>query len=130
MKTPAAPEVLKILVIEDNLTDLRLMRSLLLEAGHEVGCAGSAEEALQVLALEKPRVILLDLGLPRMDGLALVQQLHETPETSGIPVIVVTAFAEHFTKHAARRAGAVGYLTKPIDTRALTRQVEAAARHG
>lgn len=116
---------MKILVIEDHPPQLKLANRVLTAAGLEVTDAEAAEEAFLTLKRDRPEVILLDLSLPGMDGLALVRKLRADPETCDIPVVAVTAFHEMFPKAAALEAGCDAYLIKPIDTRTLAEQVEA-----
>jgi two-component system cell cycle response regulator len=81
--------------------------------------ASDAEEALRMIGEHRPSLILLDLALPGMDGLTLTRKLKADPETRGITVVALTAFAMKGDEEKARKAGCDGYITKPIDTRAL-----------
>jgi two-component system cell cycle response regulator DivK len=119
---------MKILVIEDNLVDLKLVHSVLAHGGHQVSDSGSAEQAVELLLQETPEVILTDLDLPLMDGLTLTRQLKQAPATSTIPIIAMTAYPDHFTKQAIRTAGFAAYLIKPLDTRMLCQQVTEALK--
>jgi CheY-like chemotaxis protein len=116
-------EVIKILVIEDDPTHLKLARLVLTAAGHEVSEAEAAEQAFSAIKKEKPDAILLDLMLPGMDGLALVRKLKDDPETRDISVVAVTAFLDVFTRKDALAARCDAYLVKPIDTRNLPRVI-------
>lgn len=115
-----------ILIVDDNPINLKLVRVLLAMEGYEVRTATDAEEALAVLASFRPRVILMDIQLPGMDGLELARRLKTDPLTSHISVIAVTAFAMKGDEERARAAGCDDYIAKPIDTRALPGVV---ARH-
>jgi CheY-like chemotaxis protein len=76
-----------------------------------------------------PDVVLLDLRLPGMDGLALVRQLRASEGTQHIPIVVVTAYPESYPRHTMLEAGCDAYIGKPIDTRSLPNQIaEAVAR--
>ena len=116
---------MKALVVEDNRTDLKLMHSILQMDGHEVMDAASAEEAIRLLQENTPEVILIDLRLPHMDGLALGRQLKHAPATAGIPIIAITACFEDYPKNEANAAGFSAYFVKPINTRTLARDVAA-----
>jgi CheY-like chemotaxis protein len=85
--------------------------------------AGDAEGALEVLRETLPALILLDIGLPGMDGLSLTRMLKADPRTRDIRIVALTAFAMKGDEEKALEAGCDGYITKPIDTRKLTTQV-------
>jgi two-component system KDP operon response regulator KdpE len=116
----------KLLVIEDDPAIRRLLRVTLERAGHAVAEAGTAREALSLLSIEKPEVILLDLGLPDRDGLELVQLLKRGGEAT---LIVVSAREATSEKVAALDLGADDYLVKPFDTEELLARIRAALRH-
>jgi len=101
---------------------------VLTAAGHEVSEAEAAEQAFSAIKKEKPDVILLDLMLPGMDGLALVGKLKDDPETRNISVVAVTAFLDVFTRKDALAARCDAYLVKPIDTRSLPRVIGEVAK--
>jgi two-component system cell cycle response regulator DivK len=108
-----------ILIVDDNPTNLKLARVVLATEGYEVRAAVDAEEALALLEGFHPRVILMDLQLPGMDGLTLTQRLKEDPSTRDITILALTAYAMKGDEEKALRAGCDGYITKPIDTRTL-----------
>jgi two-component system cell cycle response regulator DivK len=81
-----------ILVVDDNPANLKLARVLLASEGYEVRTAGDAEEALEVLTAFSPRLILMDLQLPGMDGLALTRQLKKDPKTRDIVIVALTPY--------------------------------------
>jgi CheY-like chemotaxis protein len=109
----------KIFVVEDQPIELKLAVTVLHAAGHDVARAGAAEEALAAIREDLPDVILLDLSLPGMDGLALTRKLKADPVTRSIPVVAVTSFPENFPKAEAMAAGCDAYLPKPLSTRTL-----------
>ncbi|MFC5928626.1 response regulator [Cryobacterium melibiosiphilum] len=126
-----------VLVIEDNATNLKLATLLLTRAGHTVLAAADAETGLTLAHLEKPELILMDIQLPGMDGLAATALLKQDPATAGIPVIALTAMAMKADQDRSRLAGCDGYITKPlryqelyaaIDTLLVNRRVEAAGQ--
>jgi CheY-like chemotaxis protein len=108
-----------ILIVDDNALNLRLARLLLSGEGYDVRTAGNAEEALAVLAEFKPRMILMDLQMPGMDGLELTRRLKADAATRDITILALTAYAMKGDEERARAAGCDGYIPKPIDTRAL-----------
>ena len=115
----------KILVVDDNPTNLKLAADVLECAGYDVLKATDAEMALVVINAGLPDLILMDIALPGMDGLTLTRQLKATPRTKHVRVIALTAFAMKGDDQRARDAGCDGYITKPIDTRKLPEQVAA-----
>jgi two-component system, cell cycle response regulator DivK len=108
-----------ILIVDDNPTNLKLARVLLSGCGYEVRTAVDAEDALAVLALFRPRLILMDLQLPGMDGFELARRLKADPRTRDITILALTAYAMKGDEEKALAAGCDGYVPKPIDTRAL-----------
>ncbi len=112
-----------ILIVDDNAANLKLARVLLSGEGYEVRTAGDAEQALELLESFRPRVILMDLQLPGMDGLELTRRLKADPTRRDIAVIALTAYAMKGDEEKARAAGCDGYVTKPIDTEELPRLV-------
>jgi two-component system cell cycle response regulator DivK len=108
-----------VLIVDDNPTNLKLARLVLATEGYVVSTASSAEEALEALKDSDPRLILMDLQLPGMDGLQLTRTLKAHPGTRDIIVVAMTAYAMKGDELMAARAGCDGYLSKPIDTRTL-----------
>jgi len=108
-----------ILVVDDNPVNLKLIRVILNREGYHVQVAPDGESALALIAKSHPRLILMDLQLPGMDGLTLTRRLKADPATRHIPVIAITAYAMIGDEVKAREAGCDAYLSKPIDTRAL-----------
>ena len=109
-----------ILVIEDNLANLTIETDLLEMDGYRVLQARTAEEGIQIAAEEQPRVVVMDISLPGMDGLTATRVLRATPQTEAIPVVAVSAFS---VRREAIAAGCVGYIDKPIDTRRFSQHV-------
>jgi two-component system cell cycle response regulator DivK len=109
----------RILVVEDNALNLELASELLTGAGHTVLQARTAEEGLRLARTEALDLILLDVRLPGMDGLAAVRVLKRDAATRHIPAVAMTAQAMKGDEEAARAAGFDAYVTKPIDTRAF-----------
>lgn len=114
-----------ILIVDDNVQNLKLARVLLTAEGYQVATAVHAEDALHQLARYTPRLILMDLQLPGMDGLELTRLLKRHPLYRGIGIIALTAYAMKGDDEKAIAAGCDGYMSKPIDTEALTRLVAA-----
>jgi CheY-like chemotaxis protein len=109
-----------ILIVDDNPVNLKLVRVLLMAEGYDVRTAVDAEEALEIVETWRPHLILMDIQLPGMDGLALTRRLKSDPATREIVVLALTAYAMKGDEERALAAGCDGYLSKPIDTRALS----------
>ena len=109
----------RILIVDDNPTNLKLTAYLVKAKGYEVATAPEAETALAVIRERPPDLILMDVQLPGIDGLELTRRLKADPSTSGILIVAVTAYAMKGDQDKALAAGCDGYVTKPIDTRAL-----------
>ena len=108
-----------ILIVEDNERNLKLLRDLLGAYGYRSLEARSAEEALVLARAEHPHLVLMDIQLPGMDGLAALRELRAEPETTSTPVIAVTAYAMNEDRDRLLSAGFDGYLEKPINVREL-----------
>ncbi len=113
-----------ILIVDDNASNTKLLAFLLTSKGYVVRTAANADEALAVLGEFQPRLILMDIQLPGVDGLTLTRQLKADPRTSGISIIAATAYAMKGDEERVRAAGCDGYITKPIDTRRLPQEIE------
>lgn len=109
----------RILAVDDHPVNLKLIGVLLAGAGYEVRTADDAEAAEAVVASFAPQLILMDLQLPGMDGFELTRRLKADPQTRSIVIIAMTAYAMKGDDERARAAGCDGYLSKPLDTRAL-----------
>jgi two-component system cell cycle response regulator DivK len=109
----------EILIVDDNPVNLKLAHLLLAGEGHYVRTAADAEEALEVLKVFRPRLILMDIQLPGMDGLELTRRLKADPATRQITVLGLTAYAMKGDEEKILAAGCDGYIPKPIDTRTL-----------
>lgn len=112
-----------ILIVDDNPANLKLARVVLKRAGYEVRTAADAAEALTALDTFRPRLILMDLQMPGMDGLDLTRRLKADPSRADIIIVALTAYAMRGDEEKALAAGCDGYLAKPIDTRALASAV-------
>jgi two-component system, cell cycle response regulator DivK len=112
-----------ILIVDDNPQNLKLARVLLAGEGYDVRTAADAEKALELLESFAPRLILMDLQLPGMDGLELARLLKAEASRSDIAIVALTAYAMKGDEEKALAAGCDGYVTKPIDTDALLRLV-------
>ncbi len=115
-----------ILVIEDDVQIRRFLRTTLTSSGYRLLEATTAGEGLKQVGLHHPDVIILDLGLPDLDGLDVTRRLREWTLT---PIIVVSAREQERDKVSALDAGADDYLTKPFGTSELLARIRVALRH-
>jgi CheY-like chemotaxis protein len=113
-----------VLIVDDNPSNLKLFSYLLALPGYEVQTARDAEEALSTLRAFHPRLIIMDLQLPDIDGLTLTRRLKADPALAGTAIVAVTASAMKGDEERALAAGVDGYMSKPVDKRAFRAMVE------
>ncbi len=114
----------EILVAEDNALNFELMRDVLTAAGHRVTWARDGEEAVAELGDRRYDLLMLDLHMPRLDGLAVLERIRSRPELLGLPVMVVSADAMGDIAAEVISAGADAYLAKPLDIVTLLGEVD------
>ena len=114
-----------ILVVDDNVDNRDLTRILLEFEGFAVQTAEDATQALRILGTDRPRLILMDVQMPGIDGLELTRRLRQDPSLNGVPIVAFSAYAMAAEMENAREAGCDGYITKPIDTRTFGNTVRA-----
>lgn len=113
-----------ILHVEDNPSNRKLVRDLLATRGYHVVEAETGEEALVLADRERPQLVLMDLELPTISGLAVTEKLKAHPELHRVPIVAVTALAFRADVERAKAAGCDAVLTKPYDPMELLRLVE------
>ena len=116
MQTNAA---YKILVVDDDPNIVELLQYNLTKEGYEVTSAENGQEAINTALKVKPDIILMDVMMPVMDGIAACRHMRELPDFRDTYIIFLTARAEEFSEVAAFEAGADDFITKPIKPRAL-----------
>lgn len=105
-----------LVLVVDDVTDNVVLLSLLLQGkGYRVVTANDGEEAVRVAELARPQMILMDIGMPLLDGLGATTKIRADPNLRSIPIIAVTAFNTSGFRRAAYDVGFDGYVTKPID---------------
>ena len=109
----------RILIVEDNPANMKLISLLLDNAGHEVLSAVDAETGIMLARTAGPDLILMDVQLPGMDGLAATALLKQDPATAAIPVIALTAMAMKDDQEKSVIAGCDAYIAKPLRYREL-----------
>lgn len=119
---------LKILVVEDEAAVRELLRYALEQAGFDPVLVGSAEQGLAEIGSELPALVLLDLMLPGMSGVAVARRLRSDPRTRDLPLIMVTARAEETDRVLGLETGADDYVTKPFSPKELVARIRAVLR--
>jgi two-component system KDP operon response regulator KdpE len=119
------PNAHKLLIVDDEAPIRRLIRTALERGGYKVVEAATAQEGLNALAIDKPDVILLDLGLPDRDGLEIIPQIKK----AGVALLVVSAREATEQKVVALDLGADDYVTKPFDTEEMLARIRVVLRH-
>lgn len=115
----------RILIVEDNPANMKLATLLLINAGHEVLSAIDAETGLALARRQRPDLVLMDVQLPGMDGLAATALLKQDPATAKIPVIALTAMAMKHDEEKTHVAGCDAYIAKPLRYRDLYAAIDA-----
>jgi two-component system, OmpR family, alkaline phosphatase synthesis response regulator PhoP len=108
-----------VLVVDDNEDSLRIVESILRSAGFEVCLARDGQQAIEIAEASAPELIILDIMMPVMDGVEALQRLRDSPRTSRIPVILLTAKAQDEDVIAGYQTGADYYMTKPFTAKQL-----------
>ncbi len=124
----ATPIKYKILVVDDEADIVELLHYNLTKEGYEVAQAENGSKAIETAKTFKPDIILMDVMMPVMDGIAACRQLRELPEFKNTYILFLTARSEEFSEVAAFDAGADDFIIKPIKPRALLSRLAALAR--
>lgn len=112
-----------VLLVEDNETIRDAFRILLEDSGYVVQEAASGQEAVDKATHHPPAVMLLDLGLPDINGLDVARRIRAEPSTAHVPIVALTGRALETDEKACLEAGCTAYLSKPIDSAALLRKI-------
>ncbi len=123
MRTPA-----RVLIVDDNPMNVDILQTRLASHGYETITASDGEEALAIAKEKQPDLILLDIMMPKMDGLEVCRELKRDPTLPFMPIILVTAKSESKDIVAGLEAGGDEYLTKPVDQAALVARVKSMLR--
>ena len=115
---------MKVLIAEDNPVNRELLRELLEARGYGVDEACDGVEAWEMLKRARPDILLLDLGMPKLDGYSVVQKIRKHPTLGDLPVMAVTAYAMRGDREKVLDSGFDGYLSKPIDAASLEQELE------
>jgi two-component system cell cycle response regulator DivK len=116
--------VTNILVAEDNPVNRELLRELLEQRGYAVAEACDGQEALRMLQENRPDAVLLDIGMPILDGYAVAREIRGSPTLASLPVLAITAYAMQGDREKILRSGFDGYLSKPINAVTLMQELD------
>jgi CheY-like chemotaxis protein len=116
--------MIKVLIAEDNAVNRELLRELLELREYTVFEACDGQEALQALEQTQPEILLLDIGMPVLDGFAVISRIRENPRFSRLPVVAVTAYAMQGDREKILNSGFDGYLSKPVNATSLAEELD------
>ena len=116
----------RVLIVEDNEKNMKLFRDVLQATGYSTLEATTGEEAVELSLSQAPALVLMDVQLPGIDGVAALERLRQNERTASIPVLALTAQAMSGDRERFLEAGFDGYLAKPVDVGAL---IEAVREH-
>jgi len=114
----------RILVIEDNDVNLYLLRTILQKLGHQVIEAQDGFTGVELAIAERPDLILMDIQLPGLDGIATTKKILSIEETKDIPIIAITSYAMVGDRERILTAGCIAYLEKPIDPESFIEELK------
>ena len=115
----AAGQPRRILLVDDNLDAAETLGTILELSGHQVTLAHDGEQALALAAELRPEVVLLDIGLPKLDGYEVARRLRLDPENANMLVVAVTGYGKEEDRNRGQAAGFHHHLVKPVDPGAL-----------
>ena len=104
-----------VLTVDDSRTMREMLRMALADVGFRVVQAEDGVHGLEVLAAERPDVIVTDINMPRMDGFGFIEEVRGDPQYRGVPILVLTTESDAEKKNRARMAGATGWIVKPFN---------------
>lgn len=114
----------RVLVVDDSATETHHMSNILNRHGYEVMSADTGEAGVELAKKQPPDLVLMDIVMPGINGFQATRQLNKSPETKGIPVIMVTTKNQDSDREWSRKQGARGYLVKPVPENDLINTIE------
>jgi CheY-like chemotaxis protein len=118
----------KVLVIEDNKDSLKLISYALKRSGYEVVAAETGEDGVALAVTVRPRFIIMDIGLPDIDGIEATRRIKNAEACCNVPIIAITSYAMAGDRERVLAAGCVGYFEKPIDPLTIVEKIHAIIR--
>ncbi len=115
----------RVLIVDDSPTEIHILSNMIEKHGHAVISAENGESGIEVAKKELPDVVLMDVVMPGLNGFQATRHLKKNPETSHIPVIIVTTKDQETDKIWGMRQGAKDYLTKPVQEDNLIKTINA-----
>ena len=115
----------KIFVVDDEVIITKIIDGLVKDEGHEVVSINNSWTAIEKIKEEAPNVILLDIMMPKIDGIELCRMIKANPDIEHIPVIMVSALSDKGTRKDSFNAGAEDFLVKPVQKRKLLKKLDA-----
>ena len=115
----------RILIVDDSPTEIHVLSGILQKNGHEVATAADGEKGVAAARAGKPDLVLMDVVMPGMNGFQATRQLTKDPETSHIPVIIVTTKDQETDRVWGLRQGAKDYVSKPVEEADLLAKIKA-----
>lgn len=109
----------RILMVDDSPTEIAVLKAMLEKKGHTIIIAASGVEGVAKAKSEKPDLILMDIVMPDMNGFKATREISKDPETSGIPIVVISSKGQETDIEWAKRQGAQAYMVKPVDEKEL-----------
>lgn len=120
------PEKPLILIVDDSPTEVHVMRTALERHGYRTVSAGDGAEGMRLARQMRPSLIFMDVVMPGINGFQATRQLHGDPETSSIPIVMVTSKNQQTDRIWGLRQGAVDYMVKPVSGAELVEKAQAA----
>ncbi|MFB0611913.1 response regulator [Aurantiacibacter poecillastricola] len=114
----------KVLIVEDDLLNRMFYEAVFSQRGYELMLVDDGARVLEAVDQFEPDLITMDIHLPHVSGRKLIRDIKDNPETARIPILAITAYAGKRDEEGIRRAGAAGYLAKPLSIHSLLREVD------
>ncbi len=115
----------QILIVDDSPTEIHVLTTILEKEGYSISTATNGEDGIAKATAEKPDLILMDVVMPGMNGFQATRSISKNPETSSIPIIIVTTKDQETDRVWGLRQGAKDYVTKPVDEAELLQKISA-----
>jgi twitching motility two-component system response regulator PilH len=111
--------VATILIIDDSPTDVRVFTTMLERAGHRVDAVNNAEDGIERVRATRPDIVIMDVIMPGMNGFQATRTLTRDPETSSVPIVIITTKSMETDRVWGMRQGAKAFITKPVNEKEL-----------